>query len=134
MLRLPFTAVEESKGLTEPPDAATRSIVAVAGGEVVGVGVLKPGLNRRAHCGDIATMAVHERWHGRGVGGTLMAALLDIADNWLNLKRLHLTVLADNAAAIALYRRFGFVVEGTKRADIFRAGGFADVKVMARIR
>ncbi len=134
ILRLPFTTEQECQGLAEPGDAADRSIIAIGGGEVVGIGGLKPGKNRRAHCGDVSLLAVHEAWQGRGVGTALMAALTDIADNWINLKRLHLTVFADNLPAIALYERFGFVVEGVKRADAFRAGGFADAKVMARVR
>ena len=63
----------------------------------------------------------------------LLAALLDIADNWLNLKRLQLGVLSDNAPAIYLYEKFGFVSEGIARADIFRAGAYADTRLMARI-
>jgi len=132
-LRLPFAAEEESRGLAEP-DGTARAIVAEAAGEIVGIGCLKPAVNRRAHCADVAVLAVHEAWQRRGVGSALLAALLDIADNWLNLKRLHLTVLADNEPAIALYGRFGFVEEVTKRADIFRAGGFADSRIMARLR
>ena len=133
-LRLPFALEEESKAIAEPADAATKAIVAVSGVEIVGAGVLKPQLNRRAHCAELALMAVHEAWQGRGVGTALMAALVDIAGNWLNLKRVYLTVLADNAPALALYRRFGFVEEVHKRADVFRAGGFADAKVMARVK
>jgi putative acetyltransferase len=116
------------------PEGAARAIVAEAASGIVGIGMLKTALNRRAHCGSIELVAVHEAWQRRGVGSALMAALLDIADNWLNLKRLHLAVLADNAAAVALYLRFGFVEEVTKRAEIFRAGGFADAQSMARVR
>jgi putative acetyltransferase len=132
-LRLPYAPVALNRGLAEP-DAATRSIVAEAAAGIVGIAVLKPGQNRRAHCGSIELMAVHEAWQRRGVGTSLMLALLDIADNWLNLKRLHLAVLADNQPALSLYQRFGFHEEATRRAEIFRAGGFADAKIMARLR
>jgi putative acetyltransferase len=132
-LRLPYAPEAQSRILAEPEGAA-RAIVAEAASGIVGIAVLKPALNRRAHCGSIELVAVHEAWQRQGVGSALMAALLDIADNWLNLKRLHLAVLADNAAAVALYRRFGFVEEVTRRAEIFRAGGFADAKGMARLR
>ncbi len=42
-----------------------------------------------------------------------MQAVLDIADNWLNLTRLELTVFADNERAVRLYTRTGFEVEGS---------------------
>ena len=54
-------------------------------------------------------MAVHDDWAGRGVGTALMQAALDLADNWLGLTRVELTVWADNQAALALYRKAGFV-------------------------
>ena len=63
-----------------------------------------------------------------------VAALIDAADNWLDLKRLELTVYVDNAPAIGLYRKFGFEVEGTRRADAFRDGKFVDSLMMARVR
>jgi RimJ/RimL family protein N-acetyltransferase len=37
-------------------------------------------------------------------------------------------------AAIALYKKFGFAVEGTRRGAAFRAGAFVDDHVMARVR
>ena len=53
-----------------------------------------------------------------------MRTMLDVADNWLNLRRLELTVYVDNEAAIALYKKFGFIIEGRLRQDAFRAGEF----------
>jgi putative acetyltransferase len=43
-------------------------------------------------------------------------------------------VFVDNAPAIRLYRKFGFAVEGTRRAVVFRDGAFVDDHVMARLR
>ncbi len=63
-----------------------------------------------------------------------MEAALDLADNWLDLVRLELTVYADNAAGIALYEKFGFVIEGTQRLFAFRNGEYVDAYSMARIK
>ncbi|RME41865.1 MAG: GNAT family N-acetyltransferase, partial [Caldilineae bacterium] len=68
------------------------------------------------------------------VGSQLMAAAIDLADNWLNLRRLELTVYTDNEPAIRLYRKFGFEVEGTHRAYAFRDGVYVDTLAMARVR
>ena len=78
-------------------------------------------------------MSVRDDWHGRGVGTALMAAAIDLADNWLNYRRLELTVYTDNAAALALYRKFGFAIEGTLKDYAFRGGVFIDAYTMARI-
>jgi L-phenylalanine/L-methionine N-acetyltransferase len=64
----------------------------------------------------------------------LLTAAVDLADRWLNLSRLELTVYVDNAAAIALYKRFGFQQEGVLRHYAFRDGAYVDVLAMARIR
>jgi L-phenylalanine/L-methionine N-acetyltransferase len=69
----------------------------------------------------------------QGVGNALMLALLDYADRWALLLRIELTVYADNARAIALYRRHGFAVEGTHRAYALRDGAFVDALAMARL-
>ncbi len=56
-----------------------------------------------------------------------------MADNWLNYTRLELTVYTDNAAALALYRKFGFEIEGTLKAYAFRDGRYIDAYTMARL-
>ncbi len=78
-------------------------------------------------------MAVRDDWQGKGVGTALMEAALDLADNWLNLTRIELRVYVDNAAAIALYEKFGFEVEGTHRRLAFRDGEYVDSYSMARV-
>jgi putative acetyltransferase len=62
-----------------------------------------------------------------------MAAMCDYADRWAGVLRLELSVYVDNAPAIALYRKFGFVVEGTFRAYAMRDGAYVDAYAMARL-
>jgi putative acetyltransferase len=63
-----------------------------------------------------------------------MAALLNHADRWLGLQRVELTVYADNARAIGLYEKHGFVREGLHRDFAFRDGTFVEALAMARLR
>ena len=63
-----------------------------------------------------------------------MEAVLEIADNWMNLRRIELTVYFDNEAAQRLYRKFGFEMEGRLRDYAVRDGVFADAMSMARLR
>lgn len=110
-----------------------RILVAVVNGEVVGNLGLHPETRpRRAHVAGIG-MAVRDDWHGKGVGKALLRSAVDLADNWLNLLRLELTVWADNAVAQRLYTNEGFVVEGKHRAYALRQGRYEDVIAMARL-
>ena len=79
-------------------------------------------------------MMVHEDYQGRGVGTALVEAALDLCENWYNFSRVSLEVFVDNAAGLALYRKFGFEIEGTLRAYAFRDGEYTDAYLMARIR
>ncbi|NNM31356.1 MAG: GNAT family N-acetyltransferase, partial [Akkermansiaceae bacterium] len=71
---------------------------------------------------------------GQGAGNALMAAAIDLADNWLRIVRLELTVFTDNEPAIALYRKWGFEIEGTHRKYGLRAGELVDTHAMARVQ
>ena len=64
----------------------------------------------------------------------LMAAIIELADKWLNLTRLELHVYTDNEAGLALYKKFGFEIEGTHRRYAFRDGEYIDSYGMARLR
>ncbi len=79
-------------------------------------------------------MAVSDEHQGLGVGSTLMSAMIDLADNWLNVMRIELTVYTDNQAAIALYEKYGFVIEGEAVNYAFRNGEYVNAYYMSRVR
>src|SRR4030095_5425620 len=122
-----------SKKLAEL-DYNSAMLVAIIDGKVIGSGGLKRAVHhRRSHVGELG-MAVHDAYAGRGAGTALMTALVEIADRWWNIKRLELSVYADNARAIALYERFGFEREGLHRSYAWRDGAYVDSLAMARLR
>lgn len=88
--------------------------------------------HRTRHSAGIGIM-VHKDFQGKGVGKALLQSLLDVADNWLMLVRVELTVFCDNEKAIKLYEKLGFVKEGIKRMAAIRNGQYADEFIMARI-
>jgi putative acetyltransferase len=134
-LQIPFPSISGWQQRIESPPEGSVALVAEIDRQVVGhAGLLANRRTpRRAHAGELG-IAVHPDWQRQGVGTSLIAALVDLADNWLNLSRLELTVFVDNAAARELYGNFGFEVEGTHRGYAFRDGRLVDVLSMARIR
>ena len=108
-------------------------LVAELDGEVVGnLGLHAVSKSpRRRHAGTLG-IAVRDDRQRRGVGTALLAAAIDLADNWIGYARLELAVYIDNAAAVALYRKFGFDVEGTARRYALRDGALVDAFMMAR--
>ncbi|CFR31023.1 GNAT family N-acetyltransferase [Yersinia frederiksenii] len=100
------------------------------------IGSLAIEANQRARRRHVATfgIAVDAHYCGKGVGSALMACMIDLCDNWLNIQRIELTVFVDNAAAIALYRKFGFEIEGTSPHFAFRDGQFVAAHHMGRLK
>jgi L-phenylalanine/L-methionine N-acetyltransferase len=133
-LELPFSSKEPWRERLAHQREGEYSLVACVGSEVVGyLSVsLYPGPRRR-HSGRFG-MAVRDDWRGKGVGTKLLEAALGLADNWLGLTRLDLRVFVDNGSAIALYRKFGFEVEGTHKWFALRGGEYVDAHVMARLK
>jgi putative acetyltransferase len=74
-------------------------------------------------------MHVVAGWRGRGIGAALMAEALRWA-RWAGVQKLELSVYPGNAAAIALYRRFGFVEEGTLVRHSMKSYGYEDELLM----
>jgi putative acetyltransferase len=129
---MPYASREQTRQwIANMPEGSVQT-VALLDGQLVGTAGIVALKGRRNHVG-IVWMAVHDEFQNRGIGGALMAALIDTADNWLNLRRLELTVYVDNAAGVALYKKFGFQIEGTRRQDAFRGGAFVDAFAMARL-
>lgn len=133
-LQLPLPSAQTWRKRLSEPHEEDYSLVACVDGEVVGsLGLEVFSRPRLRHTGRIG-MAVRDDWQGKGIGTALMEAALDLADNWLDLTRIELHVYTDNAAALALYEKFGFAVEGTHRRYAFRDGEYVDSYSMARLR
>jgi len=88
---------------------------------------------RRKHVATLA-MAVDPAYHRRGIGTQLLTSATELADNWMNVARLELGVFTANRAAIQLYHRFGFGIEGEARGYAFGNGEYQDLLYMARVR
>lgn len=135
-LQLPYPSLDMwQKRLAEPPEGFISLVACIEENEVVGQLGLHtfPNRPRRRHAGQIG-MAVRDDWQGKGIGTALMQAAIELADRWLNLRRLELEVYTDNVPAIRLYEKFGFRIEGTLVGYAFRDGQFVDTYTMARIR
>ena len=134
-LQIPFPSRERWRRRLAEPDDSLVSLVACVDTEVIGqLSVhMFPNTPRRRHVGQLG-MAVRDDWQGKGAGTALMQAAVDLADKWLNIERLELEVYTDNEPAIRLYKKFGFVIEGTLVRFAFRDGQYADGYAMARLR
>lgn len=132
-LHLPYLSRDIVRERMENTPPELHVLVAIVNSKVVGKLTLAVGTGRRAHSAYIGMM-VHADFQGQGVGTALMEAAIDLAENWLNINRIELTVFPDNAAGLALYKNFGFEIEGTLREHVFRNGQFVDTYLLARLR
>lgn len=134
VLQMPFQSTEIWRKRLAAEDERAVKLVALHQGTVIGhMGLEQFTRVRRSHAGSFG-MGVLPQWQGKGVGSKLLATALDIADNWMNLQRVELSVYADNEAAIGLYRKFGFEPEGLFRDYAVREGRLVDTLSMARLR
>lgn len=78
--------------------------------------------------------AVHEKSQGKGIAAALTEAMIDLADNWLQLRRLSLSVWVTDKAASGLYEKFGVGIEGTIRDYVFRQCDCVDGVLMSRLK
>ena len=134
-LQTPFPSKERWRKLMAEPAEGDYLLLAFVDGRIAGLAGLHPvGKSpRRAHA-RMLSICVVKPFQGKGVSTRLMQSLMDLADKWLPVTRIELTVFSDNARAIKLYERFGFVAEGTHKAYALRDGVYADTLAMARIR
>jgi len=78
------------------------------------------------------SMGVLRSHMGSGVG----LALLSACESWAagaDIRRIELIVMTSNTPAIALYRRTGYEIEGTRRASIRIDGVDHDQFLMAKV-
>lgn len=137
LMQLPYTdeetwALRLADNLT--PGKTDLALAAELNGNVVGTAGLHPvGPHLRRRHVLMLGISVAPPVQRQGVGSALMAAMCDYADRWAGALRIELNVYTDNHGAIALYRKFGFDIEGTHRGYALRDGAYVDSHSMARL-
>ena len=105
--------------------------VAVDEGHVVGWCDVNPKTHAALRHSGVLGMGVAASYRGQGVGSALLLATLEAASA-RGITRVELVVRADNAAAIRLYERNGFELEGRLRDYMIVDGVAHDALAMAR--
>jgi len=76
-------------------------------------------------------IGIAREYRGMGVG----SALMDYAVRWARkrkVKKIVLSVFSTNKRATALYKKFGFAVEGTRKKQFLIHGKYVDEVMMGR--
>ena len=134
-MRVPMSPQSSTRDRLTPPPGVYQ-LVAEAESEIAGFAepITYPDEPRQRHSGEINMVATHAGRLRQGVGRALVEAILDLADNWLNLSRVGLIVFDGNAPARRLYEGYGFTHEGTMPRFGFRDGSWMDAHMMGRLR
>lgn len=107
-------------------------LVAESDDQLVGyLAALGGDFRRNRHCAHIV-IGVLQDFAGQGIGARFFTEI----DGWAqrqNIHRLELTVMAHNRAAIGLYQKMGFAIEGTKKESLFVNDQYVDEYYMAKL-
>jgi putative acetyltransferase len=109
-----------------------KYLVAEADAKAVAHACLWPmSLRRLSHVLRL-DLCVHVGFWRQGHGQALLGALIDWAQGQSGAHKIELLVRAENRAAVALYRKLGFVEEGRMKNRVrLRSGRFVDDLSMA---
>ena len=83
------------------------------------------------HCMNLGLAVMKDYW-GNGMG----TALMNACEDWARMNqivRLELEVVCKNESAVALYKKCGYDIEGTKRKSMMIEDEYVDEYLMAKI-
>ena len=88
---------------------------------------------RVRHIGDLFIVIGKKYWNN-GLGSLLLEEVVEWAQASGILRRLQLTVQTRNQAAVPLYQKHGFIIEGRQeRGAYIEEGNFIDVYLMGKL-
>ncbi len=138
-LDVPYASEEAFRERLTNPPAGTHTLVAElmlpSGRErVVGLAWLRVMVApRRRHTATLQ-IVVHADYRAGEIEEAILRAALDLADNWLALRRVEMRLFADDNARAEMLARHGFVQEAVMRRYAVRAGEVVDGWLLARLR
>lgn len=125
------TVEDESKFIDTCKESENSMfLIAECNGEIVSCLTFSGGNRPRVrHYGEFGITVLRRYW-GLGIGKTMIKYLIKWAHESNIIKKVNLKVRADNTKAITLYKKLGFVMEGTISRFFYHNGKFCDVYVM----
>jgi len=116
--------INERKGLI---------IIAEANGNPAGMAYIVPGkFKKNKHVGFLG-ISIFKTFRRISAGTALMGYILDWSKKQKELEKISLTVFSTNKAAINLYKKFGFEIEGISKKQFKIAGKYVDEVIMGKI-
>ena len=110
------------------------TLLALLNDEIAGlVNITADQRKRVRHIGDLFIVIGKKYWNN-GLGSLLLEEVVEWAQASGILRRLQLTVQTRNQAAVHLYQKHGFVIEGRQeRGAYIEEGKFIDVYLMGKL-
>lgn len=87
-------------------------------------------INRSARVG----CDIFSEFRGKGLGTMAMQLTVNYCFDYINMHRLWLLVAEYNHAAYAIYKKVGFITEGTQKDALYRSGKYNDYIMMSLIK
>ncbi|PAL11367.1 GNAT family N-acetyltransferase [Peribacillus simplex] len=107
-------------------------LVSASGNELNGYLILLGNqMGRTRHSAKIV-IGIHEKDRGKGIGTKLFQKMEEHART-NEIRRLVLSVIANNALALSLYRKMGFEKEGRKRESLLFDGKHHDEYFLSKL-
>ena len=126
------TTVEDEERFIDTCKESKNSLFLIGEceGEIVACLTFSGGSRPRIkHYGEFGITVLKSYW-GFGIGRAMLEYLIKWAGESNIIKKVNLKVRADNARAIALYKKLGFVMEGAISRFFYYDGKFYDVYAM----
>jgi len=124
--------IEEEEQIIEQHKLAKNQIFIIALLDKKIIGMLNVNSSKRKrleHIGEFGMSVLKEYWN-QGVGGSLLRYMINWAKKGDVINKINLKVLVENESAIRLYKRNGFILEGTLKRDIKLNNNFHDTYQM----
>ena len=110
------------------------TLLALLNDEIAGIVNITADQRKRVrHIGDLFIVIGQKYWNN-GLGSLLLEEVVEWAQASGVLRRLQLTVQTRNQAAVHLYQKYGFVIEGRQEPGAYiEEGKFIDVYLMGKL-
>jgi [ribosomal protein S5]-alanine N-acetyltransferase len=132
--KLPDDAIYSRRFIDDAADPKTLILGVFDDGRMVGYLTIRPTGSDHpwtTHIAVFGIMVLKEFW-GQGIGGALLTAA-EVHCKKSKFRRIEARVRTKNERALRLYQRFGFVIEGTRRAAALIDGELSDEYYIAKL-